>query len=73
MDNPFASVLTAVGVIIAGASLIMLVALIIAFPVMWCWNYVIPTIFGLSVITYWQAFCLYVLSGLLIKAKQTDK
>ncbi len=36
-----------------------------SFPLMWSWNYVMPDIFGLSTITYWQMFCLYfVLSSL---------
>jgi hypothetical protein len=68
----FGYVLAAIGVILAAACLIALVALLLAFPVMWCWNYVIPAIFGLSVLNYWQAFCLYVLSGLLIKASQSN-
>jgi hypothetical protein len=72
LDNPIVIALAAIGVIIGGACLIFLVALMLAFPVMWCWNYAIPAIFGLSVITYWQAFCLYVLSGLLIKASQSN-
>jgi len=42
-------------------------ALILAFFVMWTWNYVIPSVFNLPKIGYWQAFTLYVLSGLLIK------
>lgn len=31
-----------------------------------CWNYVIPIIFGLPEITYLQAFCLMMLTNLLI-------
>ncbi len=32
-----------------------------------CWNYVIPVIFGLPEITYLQAFCLMMLTNLLIQ------
>ena len=36
--------------------------------VMLLWNWLMPTIFGLSVITYWQAWGLVILSHLLFKA-----
>ena len=60
------------GVIIGAFFLIILGALFLSFPVMWCWNYIIPSMFGLSVITYWQAFSLYVLAGLLIKGSSSS-
>ena len=41
--------------------------LLIAFPVMWLWNYVIPDVFGLSNIVFWQAFALYTLCNILTK------
>ena len=43
------------------------VGLLIAFPVMWLWNYVIPDVFGLSTIVFWQAFALYSLCNTLTK------
>ena len=42
------------------------VGLLIAFPVMWLWNYVIPDVFGLSTIVFWQAFALYSLCNILM-------
>lgn len=33
--------------------------------IMICWNAVMPTIFGLTIITYKQAFILYILCNLL--------
>lgn len=60
------------GIIIGAFFLIILGALLLSFPVMWCWNYIIPYMFGLPVITYWQAFCLYVLAGLLIKGSSSS-
>tara|TARA_R110002074_G_scaffold119628_2_gene252879 strand:+ start:55 stop:261 length:207 start_codon:yes stop_codon:yes gene_type:complete len=45
--------------------------LLIAFPVMWLWNYVIPDIFGLSTIVFWQAFALYTLCNILAKGVNT--
>lgn len=48
-------------------------AFILAFPVMWCWNYVIPPITNLPEINYLQAFVLYILSGLLFKQTRIIK
>lgn len=54
----------------AGIVVIFLVSLIMgllfAWPVMWCWNYVMPEVFGLPVIDYWHAFWMKFLFFLLI-------
>jgi len=38
---------------------------VIGFIVMVLWNYLIPTLFGLQTITYWQALSLFLLSRIL--------
>lgn len=62
------------GVIIVGAVYIImfLAGFIVAPLVMFAWNYTMPFLFELPVIGYWQAFWLYILSGLLIKSTQTN-
>lgn len=51
-----------------------ILGLFAAFPVMWLWNFVMPAVFGLTKITFWQAFALYVLSNMLFKsAARTSK
>lgn len=52
---------TLIGVIL----IIGFVALITAFPIMWLWNWLMPTIFGLVTINFWQALGLSLLSGFL--------
>ena len=42
-----------------------IVDLIFAAPLMLLWNALIPTIFGLGKITFWQAFGLEILVGIL--------
>jgi len=37
-----------IGAIIGFALLVAVVSVIMAFPVMWCWNWVMPDIFGLA-------------------------
>ena len=41
--------------------------LIMGFPTMWLWNWLMPTIFGLTKIGFWQSVGLMFLSGLLIR------
>ncbi|GHV29176.1 hypothetical protein FACS1894176_11750 [Bacteroidia bacterium] len=47
--------------VLAGLALIAGIA-VFGLAVMWLWNALIPTIFGLTVINYWQALGLLVLS-----------
>ena len=47
--------------------LIILVSLVCALPVMWLWDWLMPTIFGLKEITLLQAWGLSALCGLLFK------
>lgn len=47
----------------------LVVDLIMAWFVMLLWNGVIPVIFALPTITYWQAFILMVLTDILFKIK----
>lgn len=47
---------------------ILIIAAFFLFPfiVMWLWNAVMPAIFGLTVITYWQSMGLFFLSRILV-------
>lgn len=62
------SLLTLFGVIIF---MLFGFGIILAFPVMWCWDYVMPRLFNLPEITYLQALALYLLCGLLFKQTKT--
>jgi len=44
---------------------IILVLAIVALLIMWLWNWLIPDLFDLPVITYWQALALRILVSLL--------
>lgn len=43
-------------------------SVLMSFPLMWAWNYVMPFVFQLPVITWQHAFCLMFVSNMLIKA-----
>lgn len=65
------------GAFTMGAILIFLMAfalgLLFAWPVMWCWNYVMPDVFGLPTIDYWHAFWMKFLFFLLIPTSPSYK
>jgi len=57
------------GDFIAGFLLVIIIglgiAIIMGFPMMWLWNALMLSIFGLTKITFWQGVGLNLLSGLL--------
>lgn len=52
---------------IIGMFFVCAVALLLAFPLKWTWNGVMPYLFGLKEIGVVQAFCLSFVAGCLIK------
>jgi hypothetical protein len=65
MTNILTGILTLIGIM-------GLVALIIGLPLMLLWNWLMPTLFGLPFITFWQAVGLNFLSTILF-GKYTNK
>ena len=41
-------------------------AVLVVFTLMYCWNYVMPSVFGLPMITFWQALALFIVSKILL-------
>jgi len=56
--------ITKISLIIFG---IALIAILMTFPVMWIWNWLMPKMFGLMTINFWEALCLNLLCGALFK------
>ena len=48
---------------------VLLWALIIGLPFMWLWNWLMPMLFQLQHITFWQGWGLLVLSGMIFGRK----
>ena len=61
-------VLRIVGLVILGVLAAAVFALAFGWFVMLLWNWLMPVVFGLGVITYWQAFGLVVLAKLIFGA-----
>ena len=53
--------------------MIAIVIVILGYPLMLLWNWLMPTIFGLPEITLWQAIGLNLISTILFKSTTTIK
>lgn len=62
--NDFASFVFGCLVVVAT---VFIIGLILALPVMWLWNWLMPSIFGLTSITWIQAWGINILCGFLFK------
>jgi hypothetical protein len=58
-------VLRIIGMVFVGVIFAVLFALVFGFLVKWLWNVLMPGLFGVPQITYWQAFGIVVLAKLL--------
>jgi hypothetical protein len=54
-----------IGWTVMGLLFAALFALVFGFVVKWLWNWLMPALFGLGAITYWQAFGIVLLAKLL--------
>jgi hypothetical protein len=71
----FEKVIAIIGVVVAVFLVIAGVSLLVAWPTMWLWNYLMPVLFptavasgAIAVIGYWHAFWLLFLSAILFKS-----
>ena len=63
--NDFTAATIAIVLVIVG---VLGMALLMAFPVMLAWNYVIPDVFGLRSLDFWQSFALMVVANSLVRS-----
>ena len=63
--------MNAVTVIFGAIALLFVVAAVMSLPVMLLWDWLMPGIFGLREITWFEAWGLLFLSGLLFKSHTT--
>jgi len=54
------------GLIFFGIIAITGLAILFGFVIMWLWNWLMPDLFGLTTITYWQGVGLFILAKLLL-------
>jgi hypothetical protein len=56
------------GIVFIGLLVGALVALVFAFPTMLLWNWLMPNLFGLPIITFWESLGLCILARFLFGA-----
>jgi hypothetical protein len=61
MKNNLEGILTVIG-------LLMLVVILLGLPLQILWNWLMPSIFGLKYITFWEAVGLNTISSILFKS-----
>ncbi len=57
----------------AGLAVAVLVFLLVGFLLMWLWNWLMPDIFGLPTIGYWQAWGLLLLAHILVGGVRSSR
>ncbi|MGD0497551.1 MAG: hypothetical protein ABSC23_03845 [Bryobacteraceae bacterium] len=63
----------ALGVLFFALVIVAVLALVLALPTMWLWDYLMPTLFGLKTITFGQALAMNLLTGLLFRTTASSK
>jgi len=64
-DGRARKILRIIGMVFVGLIFAVLFALVFGFLVKWLWNFLMPELFGIKQITYWQAFGMVILAKLL--------
>lgn len=60
-------------VVVFAIAIGILLNLVLAYPLMWAWNYVVPGLFAsMHPLDYWQAFSLLVVASLLVKSSASS-
>ncbi|OEJ99330.1 hypothetical protein A8C32_09190 [Flavivirga aquatica] len=54
------------GLIVFGTIFIAGLAILLGFIIMWLWNWLMPEIFGLTTLTYWQSVGIFILFKILL-------
>lgn len=70
--NPLYASLFAILLIPGIMLLLFAVQLLLAWPLKWAWNYVIPGLFHLPALDYWHSFALLIVAMLLVKGASSS-
>ena len=61
--------LTKIAVVLGG---VFLTAIFLALPIMLLWNWLMPMLFGLMKLNFWQSLGVVLLTGLLFRMNQSN-
>lgn len=65
--------LTKASVMLVVIVVVVFVGAVVALPVMLLWDWLMPSLFGLNEITYFQAWGLYILCAILFQSRVVEK
>lgn len=68
-ETTWNNTLTLIGI---GLIALIIAGLLSGFPLMLLWNWLMPSLFGLKSIGFWEAYGLYMLSSLLFKSHSSS-
>jgi hypothetical protein len=57
-----------IGVGVIAIFMVAIISIIAAIPTLFLWNWLMPVIFGITKITFWQAWGINFLAGILFKS-----
>ena len=66
--NIFETFVSSIGIVVLGIILVLLLSFLLAFPVIWLWNFAMVATLGVSNIGYWTAWGIYILAALLFRS-----
>jgi hypothetical protein len=73
MKNLLTKIKSSLATILVVLAILFLVSLVLGLPLMLLWNWLIPTIFGLTKITFFQAVGLNFLCSIMFKNSENSK
>lgn len=59
-------------IILSAVSVIVVITLFFTLPTFWLWNWLMPIIFGLPQLTFWQALGVTLLSSIIFKSSSSS-
>lgn len=62
-----------VGIVVLTLAGLVALALLAGFPTMWLWNWLMPTLFSVKAVTFWQAVGINIFTGILFKTTSVSK
>ena len=60
------------GAVFGALGLVAIVMVIMGLPAMWLWNWLMPSIFGLKEISFWQAIGLQLLAYIILPSTKIN-
>lgn len=61
------------GIAILSLAILCVIGIIVALPLMLLWNWLLPDLFNIPEISFWQALGMFLLTGILFRTSSSSK